>query len=56
MNEWIVSVIKAMYEDASIKVRLNGRESKAFNVRVEVQQSSVLSPLSTVHYRVGGFV
>ena len=40
-----MSVMKAMYEDASTKVRLNGRESKAFNVRVGVHQGSVLSPL-----------
>ena len=33
MDEWIVSVIKAMYEDALTKVRMNGWESKAFNVR-----------------------
>ena len=26
MDEWIVSVIKAMYEDASTKVQVNGRE------------------------------
>ena len=34
VDEWIVSVIKGMYEDASTKVRMNGWESKAFNVRV----------------------
>ena len=45
VDEWIVSVIKAMYEDASTKVRMNGRESKAFNVKVEGHQGSVLSPL-----------
>ena len=32
VNEWIVSVIRAMYEDATTKVKLNGRESKAFSV------------------------
>ena len=40
-----MSVIKAMYEDASTKVRMNGRESRAFNVKVGVHQGSVLSPL-----------
>ena len=45
VDEWIVSVIKAMYEDATTKVRLNGRESNAFSVRVGVHQGSVLSPL-----------
>ena len=34
-----------MLEDASTKVRMNGRESKAFNVKVELHQSLVLSPL-----------
>ena len=32
VDEWIVSVIKAMHEDALTKVRTNGRESRAFNV------------------------
>ena len=45
VDEWIVSVIKAMYEDASTKVRMNRRESRAFNVEVGVHQGSVLSPL-----------
>ena len=27
-DEWIVSVIKAVYEDASTKVRMNGRDSE----------------------------
>ena len=45
VDEWVVSVIKAMYEDATTKVRLNGRESNAFSVRVGVHQGSVLSPL-----------
>ena len=38
-------MIKAMYENASTKVRMNGRESRAFNVKVGVHQGSVLSPL-----------
>ena len=45
MDEWIVSVIKAMYDDATTTVIVNGRESKAFSVRVGVHQGSVLSPL-----------
>ena len=36
VDEWIVSVIKAMYEDATTAVRINERESKAFSVRVGV--------------------
>ena len=45
VDEGIVSVIKAMYEDALTKVRLNWRKSRAFNVEVGVHQGSVLSPL-----------
>ena len=45
MDEWIVTVIKAMYVDASTMVRLNGRTGQGFNVRVGVHQGSVLSPL-----------
>ena len=42
---WIVSVIRAMNEDATTKVRFNGRESYAFSVRMGVHQEFVLSPL-----------
>ena len=45
VNEWIVLVIRVMYEDATAKVRLNGRKSKAFNVKAGVHPGSVLSPL-----------
>ena len=27
VDDWIVSVIKAMYEDVTTRVKLNGRES-----------------------------
>ena len=40
-----MSVIRAMYEDATTKVRLNGRESRAFSDKVRVHRGSVLSPL-----------
>ena len=52
VDKWIVSVIKAMYEDAT--VRVNGRESKAFSVRVGVHQGSVLSP--AVYHCIRGLV
>ena len=45
MDEWLVSVIQAMYADTSTMVKLNGRVSKGFGVKVGVHQGSVLSPL-----------
>ena len=42
VDEWIVSVIKAMYVDA---VRISGKVSREFDVKVGVHQGSVLSPL-----------
>ena len=44
-----MSVIKAMYEDAITTVRVNGRESKAFSIRLGVHQGLVLSPLKVSH-------
>ena len=49
VDEWIVSVIKAMYEDATTTVRVNGRESKAFSVRVGVHQGSVPQSIAVYH-------
>ena len=45
VDDWIVSVIKAMFEDATTRVKLNGRESRVLGVKVGVHQGSVLSPL-----------
>jgi hypothetical protein len=45
VDEWLVSVIKAMYADTSTMVKLNGKMSKGIRVRVGVHQGSVLSPL-----------
>ena len=48
-----MSVIKAMYEDASTKVRMNGRE----RVRLLSWGAPGLSSQPTrIHYPVGGFV
>ena len=55
VDEWIVSVIRKMYEDATTKVRLNGRKNNAFSVRVGVHLY-ICSQSATVHHRVGGFV
>ena len=43
--EWIMYVIKAMYEKSATVIRQNGRESKEFLVTVGVHQGSVLSLL-----------
>ena len=45
VDEWIVNVIKAMYDGANTAVKFNDGESKEFNVKVGVHQGSVLSPL-----------
>ena len=37
-----------MYEDATTTVKVNGRDSKVFSVRVGVHQGSVLDPFSFV--------
>jgi len=42
------SVVQSLYEDATTVLRVNGRESKAFGVRVGVHQGAVLSPLPFV--------
>ena len=46
VDEWIYSVCdKSNDEGATTKVRLNGRKSNAFSVKVGVHHGSVLSPL-----------
>jgi Reverse transcriptase (RNA-dependent DNA polymerase) len=45
VDEGLVTVIKAMYADTLTMVKLNGRVSKGFGLKVSVHQSSVLSPL-----------
>ena len=55
VDEWIVLVIKAMYEDATTTVRVNGRESKAFSV--QSGSASGLSPQSiAVYHCIRGLV
>jgi len=38
-------MVQSIYEDALTVVRVNGRDSKAFRVRISVHQGSVLSPV-----------
>ena len=49
--EWIVCVIKAMYEKSATVIRHNGRESKEFLVTVGVHQGSVLSQPTSYWWR-----
>ena len=46
VDEWIVSVIRAMYEDATTKVKLNGRE----RVRLSVSGWGCIRDLFLVRY------
>ena len=45
VDEWIVKVVTAMYENARSRVRVNDAYSNNVNVKVGVHQGSVLSPL-----------
>ena len=45
VEEWIINVIKSMYEGGTTSVRMNGEESENFEVKVGVHQGSVLSPI-----------
>ena len=44
-DEWIVRLVKVMYDGANSRVRLNGCFSERFEVTVGVHQGFVLSPL-----------
>src|SRR5207244_8784439 len=45
VGEWLINVIKSMYEGATIAVKFKEGESAEFEVKVGVHQGSVLSPL-----------
>jgi len=40
-----MSVVQSLYEDATIVVRVNSHDCKAFGVRIDVYQGPVLNPL-----------
>ena len=45
VEEWLVRVVKSLYENARSRVRVNDTFSDEFEVKVGVHQGSVLSPL-----------
>lgn len=45
VEEWIVNIIKAMYDGATTSIKLSSGVSQEFEVKVGVHQGSVLSPL-----------
>jgi len=45
VEEWIVNVIKSMYDGVTTSVKMNGEESETFEVKVGLHQGSVLSPI-----------
>src|SRR6267154_2866957 len=45
VEEWIVNVMKSMYEGVTMSVKINGVESEGFEIKVGVHQGSALSPI-----------
>ena len=45
VEEWLVTVIRAMYEGVTTAVKMKDGQSDGFEVKVGVHQGSVLSPL-----------
>src|SRR2546425_1009452 len=45
MEEYIINVIKSMYDGGTTSVRMNGEDSENFEVKVGVHEGSVLSPI-----------
>ena len=45
MDEWIVRLVQGMYSNARSRVHVGEGHSEEFEVKVDVHQGSVLSPL-----------
>src|SRR3989442_619385 len=45
VEEWMVNVIKSIYDGVTTAVKRNSEESERFEVKVGVHQGSVLSPI-----------
>ena len=52
LEEWIIQVVKVMYENAKSTVNINGTIGDPFPFKVGVHQGSVLSPLLFIIVRV----
>ena len=47
VEEWVIRVVKAMYENAKSWVRVDGQFSDEFNIKAGVHQGAVLSLYSS---------
>ena len=56
VEEWLVTVIRAMYEGVTTAVKMKDGESDGFEVKVGVHQGSVLSPLLSWKLSLVNFV
>ena len=45
IDEWLVRIVQFMYKEMRSRVRVGDEYSNSFDVRVDVHQGSVLSPL-----------
>ena len=45
VDEWVICLVKAMYNNSLSSVQVNGCYSEPFKVMVSIHQGSVLSPL-----------
>ena len=50
VNGQLLSAIKSLYKQSTVYVRVNGKETKPFNVSVGLRQGCVLSPLLFIIY------
>ena len=48
VDEWLVRIIMSMYENVTTAIKVDGKLSDEFEVKVGVHQGSVLSPLLTL--------
>ena len=54
VEEWVIRVVKAMYENPKSCVRVDGQFSDKFNIKAGVHQGAVL--VSTLHNCYGSLI